>query len=110
MYPNITEKRAEIIDLCHRHEVRQLDAFDPEDTRFDTLPPPLGPIDACFLVEFKQFKMGFDLRNQLINLQDDLGQLLKCRANVTQRSVIEDSPNRFFREDILNKLEAVYGS
>ena len=106
MNPIITEKSADIAELCRRHGVRQLEAFDPVGKGLSS---PSERIDVGFLVEFEQDKQGFDLLNRLTNLEEDLQQILQCRVDLTQRCAIETSPNYHRRKAIFNDLEAVYG-
>ena len=110
MLPIITEKSADIAEICRRHGVRQLGVFDPE-----TAGTSIGTFagtdhgEVGVVIEFEQDSRGLAQIGRLMKLEEALGKLLQHRVGLAQRRAIEQSENPNRRKAILSNLESVYG-
>ena len=103
MNPSITEKHDEIIALCHRYGVQQLEVFEPVDDMYNF---EANIADIAFLLELDTEE---DLLERLMDLEEGLGKLLHCEAYVLRRRVIENHEDPAERREIMSILEPVYG-
>lgn len=103
MHRLIDQRRAEIVQLCHRYGVRQLEVFGSaaRGTDFDPVTS-----DADFLVDFKP---GGDLPplEQFFGLSSALERLLGRPVDLVERGAIK---NPFILADIDQAREVIYAS
>ena len=108
MNPAITEHQAEIAEVCRRHQILRLEAYD--------LPyrigPPEAPYEVAFVAEFAQIS-SHDHYSQVVNLQEDLGLVLSHRVWISEFSSLKidaDIDNNPYALRVLKVMEPVYGN
>lgn len=95
--------RAAVADFCHRWRIAELALFGSvlrDDFR------PESDVDG--LVTFAP-GAGWGLL-ELVGMEFDLEELLGRRADLVERVVVERSPNRLRREEILGSARVVYAA
>lgn len=94
--------RAEFVDLCRKHRVRELAVFGSvlrNDFRQES--------DLDFLVKFEQDDAG-PWMSRLTDLQEDLSRLFGRPVDVVDWKVIEKSRNPYRRQAILGEMKLLY--
>ena len=106
MNPVITEHQAEIAEICRRHKILRLEAFDLLDRS-----PPEDPYEVGFAAEFAQIASPGYYR-QVVDLEEDLGKVLNRRVWISglpslKNDASNDNPEAL---RILKEMEPVYGN
>ena len=108
MDPVITEHQAKIADVCQRHKILRLEAYD--------LPYKIGPkespYEVAFVADFAQIS-SHDPYTQLVSLAEDLGKVLSRRVWISEFSSLKidaDIDNNPYALRVLKIMEPVYGN
>ena len=106
MNPVITEHQAEIAEICQRHKILRLEAYD----LLGPVGPPEDPYELAFVADFAQ--IGPRHYRQVVSLEEDLGKVLNHRVWISGLSGLKidargDSPEAL---RILKEMEPVYGN
>ena len=104
MHATITDKSAELADLCRRYGVARLDVFGSA-ARGEGYDPARSDVD--FLVTFtpaaRDDLAGFS------DFKDALEELFGRPVDLVERETVETSRNYLRRRAILAEAETVYG-
>ena len=106
MNPVITEHQAEIAEVCQRHKILRLEAYD----LLGRIGPPDAPYEVGFVADFAQIESRH--YRQVVNLEEDLGLVLNRRVWISDLYSLKidaghDSPDAL---RILKEMEPVYGN
>ena len=109
MNPVITEHQTEIAEICQRHKILRLEAYEP----LRGSGPPGAPYEVAFVADFAHISIRNHYR-QVVNLEEDLGLVLNRRVWISGLSGLKidanhDSPNPEALR-ILREMEPVYNS
>ncbi len=97
----VEQKKREVIDLCRRYRVDQLDLFGSAAT--GCFSPRSSDLD--FLVRFADRQPTGDYADRYLGLADSLEQLFQCRVDlVTEESI----RNPFFRQEVETTRQRLY--
>ena len=107
MNPIISEHQAEIADICRRHKILRLEAYDLP-YRFG---PKEAPYELGFVVEFAQIASPGHYR-QVMNLQENLSKVLNRRVWLSELSSlkIDEKDENPYALRVLKEMEPVYGN
>ena len=108
MNPVITEHQAEIAEVCRRHKILRLEAYE----LLGRIGPPEAPYELGFVADFAQIESRH--YRQVVNLEEDLGKVLNRRVWISGLSGLKieargESPNPEALR-ILKEMEPVYGN
>ena len=108
MNPIITKHQAQIAEVCRRHKILRLEAYDLPRR----IGPPEAPYELGFVAEFAQ--IGPRHYRQVVDLEEDLGKALNRRVWISGLSGLKidargESPNPEALR-ILAEMEPVYGN
>lgn len=102
MHELIKAKRREIIALCRKFDVRQLDLFGSAvGNSFNVVTS-----DVDFLVEFNR-PPGFDYFNAYFGLKEGLEDVLGRKVDLVVSAGIR---NPYFKEAVMKTKEALYAA
>ena len=107
MNPIITQHQAEIAEVCRRHKILRLEAYD----LLGRIGPPEAPYEVGFVADFAEVSLR-DHYDQVVNLEEDLGKVLNHRVWISDLYSLKihashDSPSAL---RILKEMEPVYGN
>jgi uncharacterized protein len=101
MHPLLDAKHEEIVSLCRRYGVRQLEVFGSAAQGNDFDP---ARSDADFLVEFRP-EAGYSALKEFFGFQSALSQLLQRPVDLAERGAIR---NPYVLAGIERSREVVY--
>ena len=107
MNPVITEHQAEIAEVCQRHKILRLEAYD----LLGRIGPPEAPYELGFVADFAQISLR-DHYDQVVNLEEDLGLVLNHRVWISDLYSLkidakEENPEAL---RIFEEMEPVYSN
>ena len=106
MNPVIAEHQAEIAEICRRHKILRLEAYD----LLGPVGPPEDPYELAFVADFAQIESRH--YEQVVNLEEDLGKVLNRRVWISDLpslkvDISHDNPEAL---RILKGMEPVYSN
>ena len=106
MNPIITKHQAEIAEICQRHKILRLEAYD----LLGPVGPPEAPYELAFVADFAQIEPRH--YEQVVNLEEDLGKVLNRRVWISDLpslkiDITHDNPEAL---RILAEMEPVYSN
>ena len=106
MNPVITEHQAEIAEICRRHKILRLEAYE----LLGPVGPPEDPYELAFVADFAQIESRH--YRQVVNLEEDLGKVLNRRVWISDLPSLkldagEENPEAL---RIFEEMEPVYSN
>lgn len=100
MIPEINQQQANLVALCRRYRVRQLQLFGSAAT--GAFVPATSDLD--FIAEFADTQAA-DYADRYLDFAEDLEKLFKRRVDVLTKRAIR---NKFFRAEVERTAQVVY--